>query len=209
MTPDDAGSSDSDEEGGDDYDPSGMSSNKKRRFTAVDEDDIDEDRDRERDDRVASAPKRKPKGERKKRAKKEPERQSRETRVNSDGEEVEEQMDEKTATRRRIDAKFEALGKSGAKRRIKKRGDEVSDDGLVLCIQLGYMLIYKMADWQGDDLAQDKEIERITERMRAAVVADIRLNENGRPAIQKTLLLPSVMQIMQKSVTFLPTLFEQ
>jgi hypothetical protein len=47
-------------------------------------------------------------------------------------------------------------------------------------------------------LMADKYIEDITALMKRAIGEDIKLNEAKKPAIRKTLLLPKVMQIMQK-----------
>lgn len=105
----------------------------------------------------------------------------RQTRINSDGEQVEveqeeeEEVDESTARKRALDARIDAIGKT-AKRRTKKRADE------------------------GDDLLQDKQVEDITRQMRNAVNEDIQLNAEKRPAIRKTILLPKVMEVMQKYV---------
>jgi hypothetical protein len=54
------------------------------------------------------------------------------------------------------------------------------------------------ANFQGDDLMQDKQIEDITALMTSAIREDINLNNEKKPAIKKTLLLPKVMQVMQK-----------
>jgi hypothetical protein len=96
---------------------------------AEDEDeDEEEDKYHPKDNDVAKALKRKPKGERKKRAKKESEADSRGRRAGSGGEEgdFEQEVDEQTLRRRALDAKLDAIGKTGAKRRPKKRGDDVS-----------------------------------------------------------------------------------
>ena len=45
---------------------------------------------------------------------------------------------------------------------------------------------------------QDKQIEDITALMTSAIREDISLNNEKKPAIKKTLLLPKVMQVMQK-----------
>lgn len=95
---------------------------------AEEDDEEEEDKYRSKGDDVAKAPKRKPKGERKKRVKKDSEAESRRRRADSgDGEgDREQEVDEQTLRRRALDAKLDAIGKTGAKRRPKKRGDDVS-----------------------------------------------------------------------------------
>jgi hypothetical protein len=62
-----------------------------------------------------------------------------------------------------------------------------------------HLLIVETVDfYQGDDVMADKYIEDITALMNKAIGEDIKLNEAKQPAVRKTVLLPKVMQIMQK-----------
>jgi hypothetical protein len=122
----DSSDSEGDDEAGDDYRPDSKTAAKKRSYREMGDD--DEDDERRPGSEVAQAPKRKPKGERKKRAKKEVSTEEVETRINSDGEEVpfQRELSPQTARRRALDAKIDAIGKTGGKRRAQKRREEVS-----------------------------------------------------------------------------------
>ena len=198
----DSSDSEGDDEAEDDYRPDYRHPAPKRshREMADDEDD-DEDLNRRAQADIADAPKRKPKGERKKRAKKERSNDDVEMRVNSDGEQVPfaRELSPTTIKRRALDAKLDAIGKTGGKRRAMKRREDVSGTGF-------HRLSLKdaSADFehvhlsQGDDVMADKYIEDITVLMNKAIGQDIKLNEAKQPAVRKTVLLPKVMQIMQK-----------
>lgn len=199
----DSSDSEGDDEAEDDYRPDYRHPAPKRSHREMaDDEDEDEDRDRRAQADIADAPKRKPKGERKKRVKKEVSNRDVEMRVNSDGEEVPfaRELSPRALKRQALDAKLDAIGKTGGKRRAMKRREDVSGPGspgpssknastdCSTCRSL----------YQGDDVVADRYIEDITALMKKAIGEDVKLNEAKQPAIQKTVLLPKVMQVMQK-----------
>jgi hypothetical protein len=128
----DSSDSEGDDEAGDDYRPDYRHPAQKRSHREMaDDDDEDEDRNRRAQADIADAPKRKPKGERKKRPKKEVSNEDVEMRANSDGEQVPfaRELSPTTIKRRALDAKLDAIGKTGGKRRAMKRREDVSGPG--------------------------------------------------------------------------------
>ncbi|KAJ9115599.1 hypothetical protein QFC20_000924 [Naganishia adeliensis] len=82
--------------------------------------------------------------------------------------------DEALARKRALDARIEAIGKAGKRKRSRKKDDS-------------------------EDLGLDRHIEEMTTKMDSAIRDDIEANRNKRPAVHKTKILDQVIAVLQNA----------
>ncbi|KAJ9108914.1 hypothetical protein QFC21_000235 [Naganishia friedmannii] len=85
-----------------------------------------------------------------------------------------EETDEAFARKRALDARIEAIGKAGKRKRSRKKDDS-------------------------EDLGLDRQIEEMTTMMDNAIRSDIDMNKSRKPALSKTQILSRVIAVLQNA----------